>query len=853
VKPILWRASLRHLQRHPWQLSLAILGVGLGVAVMIAIDVASGSAQRAFELSSSTLTGKATHSIEGGVEGLPGDVYRRIRLELGIRPVAPIVESYVVPTNQPERSLLLLGIDPFAEGEFRPYLAGASMMGLDLATFLTTPGTALMAAAGAAELGIEVGDRLDVDVGGRVQSVQLLGFLPTPDESRRLAMADLLIVDIATAQELLGLEDRLTRIDLRIDDGDEAERTLAEVRGILPGDVQLVTAATRNQTASQMTRAFRLNLQALSLLGLLCGAFLIYNTMTFAVVQRRQLMATLRALGTTRRQILTLVLGEALLVGLLGVMLGEIVGWALGKGLVSLVTRTINDLYFVLNVRQVSVEPWTLAKGALIGLGTTVAAALAPSWEASSTAPRAALSRSELESRVHRALPITSAVGVSLVLLGTLLLFAPGRYLLPAFAGLFSVLMGLALLTPLATLAFMHLLTPLAGRLFGQLGRVATRGVAAALSRTGIAVAALMVALSVTVGVDLMIRSFRSTVTEWLEYTLPADLYISVFTTQARRYSTVGSTMEPEAFAALSSLPDVAGANALRHFTASINDTQSRAIAIDLDPLARGVFHFKEGDPAAAWEPFAAGQAIIVSEPLAYRTGIRAGQEIELATPAGPRLMKVAGVYFDYSSEQGVLFLDRDLYRRLWGDDNVTAISLHAEPGTDMARLEDSVRATLGPGNRAQVISNGKLRERSLEIFDRTFVITEVLRTLAIVVAFVGVLSSLMALQLERTRELGVLRACGLTPGQLWRLVTQQTGLMGLVAGILSLPVGIIMAAIMIFIINRRSFGWSLQMEISLVTLGQALIVAVVAALLAGCYPAWRMSRTSPAESLREE
>ncbi len=710
-----------------------------------------------------------------------------------------------------------------------------------------------MTAEGAAELGIEVGDQFEIDVGGRVRSVQLLGFFDTADETQRLATADLLIADISTAQELLGLEDRVTRIDLRIPDGDEGERVLAEIRGILPGDVQLATSATRNESASQMTRAFRLNLQALSLLGLLCGAFLIYNTMTFAVVQRRQLMATLRALGTTRRQILTLVLGEALLVGCMGVILGEIVGWALGKSLVSLVTRTINDLYFVLNVRQVSVEPWALAKGALIGLGTTVAAALAPAWEASSTSPRAALSRSELESRMHRALPITSTVGVSLVLLGSLFLLAPTQRLVPAFVGLFAVLMGLALLTPLATLGFMHLLTPLAGRLFGQLGRVATRGVAAALSRTGIAVAALMVALSVTVGVDLMIRSFRSTVSEWLEYTLPADFYISVFTTQARRFSTVGSTMEPEAFEALRSLPVVDGANALRHFTASFDETQSRAIAIDLDPLARGAFHFKEGDPTAAWEPFAAGQAVIVSEPLAYRTGIRAGHEIELATPAGPRAMKVAGVYYDYSSEQGVLFLDRDLYRRLWGDDKVTAISLHAEPGADLDHLEESIRQTLGPGNRAQIVSNGELRARSLEVFDRTFVITGVLRTLAVVVAFVGVLSSLMALQLERTRELGVLRACGLTPGQLWRLVTQQTGLMGLVAGLLSIPVGIIMAAIMIFIINRRSFGWSLQMEISPITLVQALIVAVVAALLAGCYPAWKMASTSPAEALREE
>ena len=194
----------------------------------------------------------------------------------------------------------------------------------------------------------------------------------------------------------------------------------------------------------------------------------------------------------------------------------------------------------------------------------------------------------------------------------------------------------------------------------------------------------------------------------------------------------------------------------------------------------------------------------------------------------------MAGVYYDFSSEQGVLFLDRDLYRRLWQDDQLTAISLHASAGTDLDHLEKAVRTSLGPGARAQVVSNHELRQRSLEVFDRTFAVTSVLRTLAVVVAFVGVLSALMALQLERIREFGVLRACGLTPGQLWRLVTQQTGLIGLAAGLLSLPVGIVMAAIMIFIINRRSFGWSLQMEIAPISLVQAVSIAMVAALLAG-------------------
>ena len=353
-------------------------------------------------------------------------------------------------------------------------------------------------------------------------------------------------------------------------------RILSEIREILPGDVELATSQSQSDTAADMTRAFRLNLQALSLLGLLCGAFLIYNTMTFAVVQRRHLLATLRALGTTQREILTLILGEALVVGLLGVLLGELAGWVIGRWSGPTGHKGQSMISTSWSRSEVSCSSrGPFVKGAVVGLGTTTLAALAPAWEAGATSPRSAMTRSELESRAHRALPVASLIGVTLIGLGGLLLATPGQLLLPAFAGLFAVLMGLALLTPLATVVLMNLLTPIAGSLFGQLGRIATRGVIASLSRTGVAVAALMVALSVTVGVDLMIRSFRSTVSEWLEYTLPADLYISVFTAQSTRYTTVGSTLEPNTLSDLSALPEVDGANALRHFTASIDGKQN--------------------------------------------------------------------------------------------------------------------------------------------------------------------------------------------------------------------------------------------------------------------------------------
>jgi putative ABC transport system permease protein len=276
-------------------------------------------------------------------------------------------------------------------------------------------------------------------------------------------------------------------------------------------------------------------------------------------------------------------------------------------------------------------------------------------------------------------------------------------------------------------------------------------------------------------------------------------------------------------------------------------------VALRIDRRSYPAFGWKEGDPAAIWPAFESGEGVIVSEPYAYRRDLGVGSTLRLSTDRGEREFRVAGVFFDYGSDQGVVMINRPAFEALWDDRGVSSLGVYAKPGVDVDSLVASLRERVGPGQDVLVRSNRALREASLAIFDRTFAITDVLRVLTTLVAFVGVLSALMALQLERTRELGVLRANGLTPRQLWGLVTSQTSMMGLVAGLLSLPVGLVMALVLIYVINRRSFGWTLQMQVDPSILVQAVLLALLAALLAGMYPAFRMARTSPAVALREE
>ncbi|HXO19303.1 MAG TPA: FtsX-like permease family protein, partial [Thermoanaerobaculia bacterium] len=462
--------------------------------------------------------------------------------------------------------------------------------------------------------------------------------------------------------------------------------------------------------------------------------------------------------------------------------------------------------------------------------------------EATAAPPRAVLLRSTLEARLRRALPRAAAAGAALLAAGAGLLALPGGIVL-AFAGLFAVILGFALLAPAATVLLMRLVDRPMGALFGILGRMAAGGVVAALSRTAVAIAALVIAVSVTVGVGVMIRSFRQTVERWLEASLKADVYVSAPGRGG------GGGLDPALADRAATLPGVVSVHRIRRVELPGAGGPLRLLAIELDLRSRGI-ELLRGDPRLVWPAFQHGGQVIVSEPLARRRGLDAGSFLRLRTAAGLRPFRVAGVFSDYASDQGLVMISRPTYLALWRDSLLSGFSLTLAPDADADAVVRALRASL---TGVAVQSNRALKKGSLEVFDRTFRITAVLRLLAGLVAGIGVLSALMALQLERARELAVLRANGLTPRQVWQLVTAQTGLLGLAAGLLSVPVGLVLAAIMIFVVNRRSFGWTIGFEVAPAILLEAVALALAAALLAGLYPAWKMARTSPALALREE
>ena len=846
---MLTRASLRYLTQHPWLLVLSLVGVALGVAVVVAVDVANASATTAFTRAADTVAGRATHAVVGGAGTLDADLYRRLRAA-GVRDAAPVAEGVATVRGG---VVQVLGIDPLADGPFRDVArggGGGAGGALDLALFLATPGTAFVAPSAAARLGVGPGDTLRLWVDGVGHPVRIGAVLAPADEGQDRALDGFVVLDVAEAQRVLGLGGRLSRIDLLLPEGAAGVAARARIENLLPPGARIERAATRGEALDRMTRAFRLNLSALSLLALVVGMFLVYNTATFAVVQRRPVLGRLRALGVTRGEVFRLVLGEAVLLGLVGTAFGLALGVVLGAGLVGLVTQTISDLYFAVAVREAALPAASLLKGAALGVGTTVLAALGLAREAARTDVVAVLRRSETEAAATRALPRLALVGLGLLAVGTAGLLPKHGPLGAAYAALLAVIFGFALLVPAAVAGFARVVRRPVGGAFGLLGRMAAGGLRAHLGRLAVAAAALAVALASTIGVGVMVASFRATVVEWLGSALVADVYVQPPSVVARRGD---SSLRPDVARALAALPGVAAAYTVRTRTASSDLGDTDLLAISGGPAQEATFRLKAGDAAAAWPRLRAGTAVFVSEPLAYRTGVGVGDTVRLQTDRGPRALPVAAVYYDYGSDLGLVLLHRTAYDRLYDDAGVSGLALVAAAGTTPEALTDRVRRAAAGRQAVVVRTSAGLRAYSLGIFDRTFLITGVLRVLALLVAFVGVVSALMALQLERAKEYATLRALGLTPRELYGLVSLETGLMGLVAGLLALPLGLALAAALVFVVNRRSFGWTLQVDVPPETLVTAVALAVGAALLAGLYPAYKLAHARPADALRDE
>jgi putative ABC transport system permease protein len=817
--------SWRTIARDPLRTLVTFLGVALGVGAVLAIRLANDAVLASFESSLDHVAGRSRLMVSAGEPGLDEDLFPAVARVPGVARAVPIIQAVTPVEGRAGDSLLVVGVDVLSDASVRDYAVAGVEEPLRL---LTDPDAILLTARYASAGHIRVGDTIRLLTPTGARSFTVRGLLRDAGAARYMD-GNTAVLDIAAAQLHLGKLGRLDRIDVLLGDGVAADAVARHLRAVLPAGILIERPESRNAQVEQMLGSFQLNLFVLSLVALFVGVFLVYNTMAVSVVRQRRQLATLRALGMSRRGILAAVAGEGLLIGMLGAVMGAALGWLLSRAAIGAVGRTVTALYAFVRPAPADLSPALLTQAVLLGCGMAVAATLPAALEAATTAPREGFAPASLERR-HRPW-LVSLLGAVLVACAYGLSQAGpvgGRPLF-GYAAAFSLLAGATLLCPAALGLAQRGLARLAGAATVS-GWLAARNLGRSRRRSAVTVAAVAVALAMLVSVSTMVQSFRRTVEVWIDQTIRADLYVS----RATRLVRGGDTRLPASVLdTVRTTPGVAEVDGLRALHLADERGPFVLIAGDLDLLARrGGLLFRRGDGAALLREARARDAAVVSEVFAERHGLREGDWVRLHGPRGAVPLQVLGVYYDYTTEGGLVTVDRALLRRLWGDDWLTSLAVYLDDGADAETVRQALRRRL-PREDLLTIHNRGLKARVLDVFDQTFAITYALEIIALVVAALGILNTLAASVLERRREIGVLRSVGVTRGRVLRTVLWEAGYLGGVASVLGSAAGLALSLILIHVINKQSFGWTIQFSVPVRPLLEYGMLTLSASLLA--------------------
>ncbi len=846
---LLHQIVLRYLARHKLIAVLDVLSVAVGVAVYLAIQTANHSANQAFRSSIDLIAGKSHLEVRGASEWIPETWIERVANHPAVQASTPVLEGYATTPSIPGGYIHLLGTDPFTNSEFETVGALAQMAeGFDLETWLSRPGLVIAHPELVENVGVQPGSSMVADIDGRTVELTIAGVLPEGVGSSSMA-----VMDIGWLQELYGNQGRLTSIQILLHDPSRMEEASESLASLLPEDAVVQAPEQRSQQVQRMLDGFQLNITALSMVSILVGVFLIYNSVSASVVRRRREIGILRSTGATQRQVMGAFLAEGLLLGIPGVVLGIPLGALLASLLIGDVSQTISSHYILVNATQITVASRDVFVAMVYGIGATLIGAYLPALEASRVPPLSAL-------RPNR------AVEAKDLPVGRLLTFGLAALLLSVFFSWKALTTGPAWMSFLACLALAtgaSLATPWVCRWLvywasrwnqGQsqtamLVRLASDNLGRSLHRSAVTVAALMMAVSMTIGVTVMVSSFRNTIDLWINQVMKADVYVTPASSQVIGFQ---GFLPGEIVDYLEALPEVASIETYRQSVIHLQDGTHFILGAVGNP-ARKTLRFLDGEADRKVETFQLPGYALATESLARKLELKEGSRVSIPTPSGKREFTIAGVYYDYSDDRGKLVLTREEYKRHWGDDRIHSFSVFLKDPNFAEELNRELRERFSANEELAIYSNQTIRERIFEVFDQTFAITYVLRSIAILVAVFGVSLSLATLVMERTRDIGIFRAIGASRAQVRTVYLVEAGFTGLFGSLIGIACGLGMALILTLVVNKSFFGWTIQLHVPWAEVWATPLWVVPVAILAGFIPASGAAKIEVSEAVRGE
>ena len=858
---LILKLTIRAVQRRPLRTILSMLGIMIGVAGILALGItneaALGSIAELFAESSGK-TDLMITSASGNEALSSGDLRTVVNLN-NVQIALPIVTTQTALADEAVQEgislsffgfdsggLQLQGVDPNLEPYAREYkITQGQFLGPNLDAY-----EVVLVETFASDEEIEVGDRVKVVTPNGFETLKVIGLMAKegPGQTNNGTYG---VIPVEAAQKMFNRLDEFDQIDLIITES-EQERELEDVRvemqAQLGDDFSVTFPAGQGQRMTQMLSNYQIGLNMLSMIALFVGAFLIYNSFAMTVVERTREFGMLRTVGMTSQQIFVQVILEALTLGILGSGLGVLIGVLGARGLSGLMGSLLGT---DLNVGM-TIPIESLILSLAVGIGVTLFAALIPSIQAGRVSPIAAL-RVRGKSKEGWIIRSGWIIGLGMLVVSTvLLIWNPFPYDPQFTLGSLTTFMmfgGITLVIPATVTIWEKLTRPIMRLIYGSSGNIGSRNIERSKVRTTLTVAALLVGVAMIMTVRLMTTAFSVDLSDWINAYLGGDIYV---------HSSI--PLRASLPQQLTGVPGVAAATPIHYYPVEFQGLEAELEELTImavDPptylqVTNFVFSDSDADKAAALEKLDTGGAVLISSVISEKYGLTAGDEIWLKTSSGLKPFEVAEVVVDFFNSGMVITGSRQDLRRHFRNDDVTMILLKVEENADVSNVIAAIDDAYGKRYRLSMESNTSMRESVSTLMDTAFSLFDVMGVLSVLVASLGVVNTLTMNIMERTQEIGMLRAIGMTRGQVIKMVLAEAGMMGVIGGLVGLVFGILLSRIFLAGMSAMS-GYSLEFIVPFEAIILGLIVALLVSQIAAIQPSRKAARTNVLEAIHYE
>lgn len=843
---------LRPLIRDPFRTLITVIGVAVGVSVFLSIRLANQQTMVSFTESVDLVLGRADAVIRS--EGMEFDESHFEKLHALRKEIKayPVIEGYGIETSSGE-VVEIIGTDLLQDSGIRDFSLKTAEKDLKgLLSLILDPVGVILPEKFIPNLQFEAGSTLKFLIKGKEKKLKVTAVLENKGIGKALN-GNFALMDIATAQNVFEKLGRLDRIDIQFLKPEKFGVMQKKIAALLPDHLQVERPQRKSKQVEKMLRAFQYNLTALSFVALLVALYLIYNMIALSVVRRRMEIGTLRALGATPALIALIFFLEAGIIGAMGSILGIGLGYYFAQFSLDAITLTVNNLYAPSYATEINFQWHEMGPHFLLGVILSFISAVIPAWDAATTSPASVMRRGSYDLKLFRGnRQLNFSAGGVLLLAGFCAQLPPiQQFPYFGFFSVFLIILGLSMLTPAALLWTRDTFHNFFKNKMGGEGLLACMNLSQNVGRNALALSSLAIAFMMVISMSIMVHSFRQTVILWIDQTLKADLFVRAAGGRDIDYQ---HTLPSEPIKKLKAITGVAAIDQFRAIDISYNHLPVVLATGDFSVLSKfGNLVIKSGPSARELSQRMVGNnRAIVSEAFSVKHNVSVGDTLNLKTPNGSVSLDISAVYFDYSRERGYIILDRTTFLKYYKENQINSFVIYLNDKSKLNQVRKEVLNTLHE-HRLIIRSNSELKQQVLEVFDKTFAITYSLEIIAILVAVLGLFNTLVSLILERKRETGILRFIGAFTQQIKRMVLIEAGILGLIGSAMGLIAGVVVSYILIFVINKQSFGWTIQINFPYYLIFLLASFSWGISVLAGLYPARLAQQLNPKEAVRVE